>query len=113
MVSRTCSSLNVARAISRMARMAPLMTSKSTSDPTMAQVRIYVCFRSDSNMPAAQNTEDSRGTSKVSMPSSRAMGTACIGPAPPATIMANSRGSRPRCTVTTVTALLMIEFATR
>jgi hypothetical protein len=44
-------------------------------------------------MPAAQKMEESRGTTMRRMPSSAAMPAPWIGPAPPAQISGNSRGS--------------------
>jgi hypothetical protein len=64
-------------------------------------------------MPNAHSTDDSRGTICSGISSSLAMRHECIGPAPPAAIIGNSRGSKPRLIVTSRTPWAMLLHTTR
>ena len=64
-------------------------------------------------MPQAENTEASAGTTTLVTPSSWASATACIAPPPPNAISVKSRGSNPRLTETSLSALTMLLLAMR
>ena len=65
------------------------------------------------SMPKAHSTEDSRGTICSGISSSWQMRQEWIGPAPPAGMKGNSRGSKPRLMVTSRTPCAMLLQATR
>src|SRR5205823_5708007 len=61
--------------------------------------------------PYADATPHPVGMRIRSMPNGAATRAACMGPAPPKATIVNRRGSMPRCTVTTCTALTMLALA--
>ncbi|MNC89030.1 hypothetical protein D3C83_49180 [compost metagenome] len=63
--------------------------------------------------PKAQKLPGRSGTTTREISSSSAMKAACIGPAPPKAISANSRGSWPRATEISLMALTMRATAMR
>jgi hypothetical protein len=77
------------------------------------KVRTKSCFSSLISMPKAHSTEDSRGTIWKGISSSSQIRQEWIGPAPPAGMKGNSRGSKPRLMVTSRTPCAMLLQATR
>ena len=64
-------------------------------------------------MPQAENTAAPTGTTTFLTPSSCASATACIPPPPPNATRVKSRGSKPRLTDTSLSALTMLLLAMR
>ena len=67
-------------------------------------MRTKSCRHDAISMPSAENVPGTFGTITFGMKISRAMATACSGPAPPNAIIAVSRGSTPFFTDTARTA---------
>ncbi len=65
------------------------------------------------HMPQAENTPESGGTITLRTSSSAPSAAPCMPPPPPPTSRAKSRGSRPRCTETSFSALIMLASASR
>ena len=78
----------------------------------MRRVRTRSAVRSDVIRPIAEATPAARGITTVLMPKVSASSTAWRGPAPPKATRVKSRGSIPRCTVTTLMAAAMLALAT-
>ena len=64
-------------------------------------------------MPQAEKTSAASGITTLRMPSSAASATACIPPPPPNATSVKSRGSYPRLTETSLSALIMLLLAIR
>ena len=92
---------------------------RPSSSPAVSAVSPVRCVRKKSrrrsliSIPHALNTSAARGITTRRMPSSAASATACIPPPPPNATSVKSRGSWPRLTDTSLSALIMLLFAIR
>ena len=86
---------------------------------SVASAALRMCVRTTSargavmHMPQAENTPESGGTITLRTSSSAPSAAPCMPPPPPPTSRAKSRGSRPRCTETSFSALIMFASASR
>ena len=78
----------------------------------ISRVSTRSAVRSDVMRPMAEATPAARGMTTWPMPKVSASSTAWRGPAPPKATRVKSRGSIPRCTVTTLMAAAMLALAT-
>ena len=91
----------------------PASFAQSSDSSRATNVRTKSCLISLMSMPKAHSTELSRGTICSGISSSWQIRHAWMGPAPPAGMIGNSRGSNPRLIVTSRTPCAMLLHATR